>query len=101
MGEITSGPTVPFKTPASSGHVVGTTDGEYCGFSFRETDGSSIVFRLWDSTEAAEGDLLETISLGANESTSDHYPRSGRRVLNGIFFEKVSGAGAVEGVVFM
>lgn len=45
----------------------------YCGFSLRETAGSTATVLVYDGT-AATGTLLDTISLAANESAREFYP---------------------------
>lgn len=70
--------------------------GAYCGFTIRETAGSTAVVRLFDNASAASGTPLEEISLAANESRSELYvhPVWAR---NGIYVQVVSGtvAGSV------
>lgn len=67
----------------------------YCGFSIRETAGSTAVLRIYDNT-VNSGTLLDTIALGAGESAREWYP-GGLRAAIGIRVDIISGA--VEGSV--
>lgn len=68
----------------------------YCGFSLRETAGSTAAVRVYDNASAASGTLLDTISLAANESAREDYA-AGLQAENGIYIDIVSGT--VEGSV--
>lgn len=88
---------------SASGDVVeqvGVLDGGpkpviYYGFSVRETAGSTAVFRV--RTGGPTGDILDTVSLVANESARENYLPQGLRAYDGLYFELVSGA--VEGAI--
>lgn len=48
----------------------------YHGFAIRETTTTTVaVVRIYDSTSANSGTLLETLSIAANESVGDFYER--------------------------
>lgn len=97
MPEITGGPSQGFPIPGSSGPVDGANSGSYCGFTAYETSGSTRALVILYDNDSASGDILEIISLNANESSGDNYPRPGRQVLKGIYAEIT---GSVEGSVF-
>lgn len=68
----------------------------YCGFSVRETAGSTAAIRVYDNTSGS-GTLLDTISLAANESARENYGTDPLSAENGIYVDIVSGT--VEGSV--
>jgi hypothetical protein len=88
-------PAIPVALTGSD-QAVRTTHGTYCGFTIRETAGSTAVVRIYDHASAASGTIIDTIGLAANESAREFYP-NGIRVSNGIYVDIVSGA--VEGSV--
>lgn len=89
------GRTVQKVALTGSDQTVRSTEGIYCGFTIRETAGSTAVVRIYDNT-AASGTLLDTIGLAANESAREFYP-GGIWVSTGIYVDIVSGA--VEGSI--
>lgn len=88
------GPTArPYAVTSSA--AVRSDASVYCGFSLRETAGAAAVVRIYDNT-AADGTLLDTISLAADESAREFYP-GGIKAVAGIYFSLVSGT--VEGSI--
>lgn len=77
-------------------------EGDYCGYSFRNTGGGVASVQLWDSTSAGSGLLLDTVALtasgSAQSSQTQHYGKPGRWRQNGIFAVIT---GTVEGSVFV
>lgn len=67
----------------------------YCGFSVRETAGSTATLLFYDNASAASGTLVDTVALAAGESRSEFYP-GGIWCVNGIF---VDVTGTVQGSV--
>lgn len=57
-----------FSNGGTAGNAGGTG---YCGFSLRETAGSSALVRIRDS--GISGNILDEIPMGANEGVSDYY----------------------------
>lgn len=82
--------------PVSADEAALARAGNYHGFTFRETAGSTAVIRIYDNASAASGTLLDSISLSANESAREFY-ECGVRCKNGIYVDVVSGT--VEGSV--
>lgn len=88
---------------SGSSQALRPSAGMYRGFTMRETSGTTAaVVRLWDSASAASGNLVETISLSAKESTSDFLgggsgSDEGVILTAGLYVEIVSGS--VEGSV--
>ena len=76
--------------PAASG-ILYNSDGCVVLHSTRETAGAAAIYRLWDS-DGNSGQLLLTVSLSANESTRDFFPRHYLAFHTGLYFELVSGA---------
>lgn len=77
------------STPLTMSNMQQVTSGEstYCGFSIRETAGSTAVLRIRDGQA---GIILDPLTLAANESVGDYYPE-GLHVEAGIYVEQVSG----------
>jgi hypothetical protein len=99
MAELFEGGAVPFGIPAATGAVAGSSDGSYCGFTVRETSGTTAAtVAIYDSETGTNlGAPLEEISLAAGASLSKNYPRPGRRVSNGLWAVV---SGTVTGSVF-
>lgn len=68
----------------------------YYGFSLRETAGAAAVVRVRDSGVVG-GNILDTISLAANESAREFYAPGGKNCRGGLYVEIVSGT--VEGAI--
>ena len=69
----------------------------YRGFSLRETTGLAVALvRLWDAASAT-GNIIDEISLAANESARENYPIA-KVAKTGVYIEVVSGA--VAGSIF-
>lgn len=84
--------------PASSGPVVGSHNGDYLGYTVRETSGSAGArITLYDNASAASGPILEEITLTAGGSSEANYQAPGRWVGNGIYAQIT---GAIEGSIF-
>lgn len=89
---------VAFSAAVGTPQVVSATAKDYRGFSLRETAGANAVVRVYDNGSAASGTILDTISLGANESVREFYSAGGGvKTSNGIVVQLVSGA--VEGSI--
>jgi hypothetical protein len=91
----------PVSLPASASGQVGPQDqGElyYVGFSVCETASAAAAIRV-RANGSLTGDILDTISLVADESTGDNYDHP-RRAGSGIYIELVSGT-MPEGSVFI
>lgn len=86
-----------FALPGSSGYVTGTGEGEYLGFSLRETSGSAAATVVLFDNTAASGSILEEIQLAQGASQTVNYPRPGRQVTTGIFAQIT---GAATGAIF-
>lgn len=69
--------------------------GNYHGFVFRETAGSTATVKIYDDPDSANGVLLDTVALAANESVGAYYD-CGIRANTGIY---VDVTGTVEGSV--
>lgn len=76
---------------SGSSQVVKAVAWAYYGFTIRETAGATALVRIFDNASAASGTVLDEISLLANESARECYPRS-IRAENGIYVQVVSGA---------
>jgi hypothetical protein len=64
-------PIFPVNVPGSSQALVTRSCG-YRGFSLRETSGgASALVRLWDSTSAATGAILDEIALAPEETARE------------------------------
>lgn len=76
---------------ASNATVGGSNNGSlYRGFSLREVSGTgAAVIRIRDGS--ATGTILDTVSLVANESSSDHYGTSPLWANGKIYVQLVSG----------
>lgn len=72
--------------------------GRLAGYALRETAGAAAVVRLLDGPDA-NGDMLLSLSLAANESTRDWYLPGGISFTQGLFVVVVSGA--IEGNVYL
>lgn len=85
-----------YPIPGSSG-VLGVSSSEnlYFGFTLAETAGATAKVRLREAT--VTGTILDSITLGANESTDDWYGPQGMYVNGDIYVQLVSGT--VEGSV--
>lgn len=75
----------------------------YRGFTFTETTGTdSVVVTLYDNDSAAEGDVLDSIPIGAGGGVAAFYDSgatdSGIIVENGIYVD-ITGGGEVVGHV--
>lgn len=81
---------------SGSSQALETSEVTYYGFTFRETAGATAVVRI-RSGGVITGDILETVSLAASESTSDLLAPQGLRCPGGLYVEIVSGT--VEGAV--
>lgn len=78
-------------TGADQQAVARAQAGKYHGFSLRETSGTArAVVEIFDGTSPA-GELLDSISLAAGESTRESYAE-GIGLNNGIYVDVVSGA---------
>lgn len=78
-----------------SDQAVRAAPATYCGFSVRETAGSTASLLVYDNASAASGTLIDVINLAANESAREFYP-GGIHCVNGIF---VDVTGTVQGSV--
>jgi hypothetical protein len=58
---------------SGSDGAVRSTRSIYCGFSLRETAGTTATVLVYDGT-GASGTLLDSVSLAANESRAEFYP---------------------------
>jgi hypothetical protein len=92
----------PIALPASASGQVGPQGVDfscsYRGFSIREQTGSAAcVIRIRDGG-VITGNVLDTISLAAGESTGDEYAE-GRRADKGFYVQLVSGT-MPEGTLF-
>lgn len=82
--------------PVTGSGLLTNGNGEYNGFSFRETGGvGAAVIRVREGS--ATGDLLDTINIPSGTSKSEHYGTQGVSVDEGIYVEIVSGT--VEGCI--
>lgn len=71
---------------------------ELKGYSFRETTGNAAaVIELLDGNDA-NGEVVVTISLAANESTRDWFSETGIALTNGLYVNIVSGQ--IKGAVY-
>lgn len=60
------------SSAVGAGSEYGNDNGTwYCGFSLRETAGSTAVVRIRDGSSS--GTILDTIPFAANEGVSDYY----------------------------
>lgn len=88
------------QDPWICGNITGSSGvfrdkpGQLGGYSLRETAGATAVVRIYDNNSAASGVILATIGLAANASLDKEY-KWGKRALNGLYVQVVSGA--VEG----
>jgi hypothetical protein len=80
--------------PATSGAVTGSAS-SYFGFSIYNTSASAAATVLLYDGASAAGDLIETVTLGANESAREDYPNPIR--LNTAIYAVITGT--VTGVV--
>lgn len=81
---------------SGSSQAVTTRDCGYFGFALRETAGAAAVVRIRDGG-VITGDILDTVSLLANESAREWYGPQGIKGRSGLYVEIVSGT--VEGSV--
>jgi hypothetical protein len=87
-------------TSADVNVVPGVANLRYGGFSCRETAGLTALFNIKnDGTGGGSSTtIIETVSLGPNESTGEHYDPAGIASAGGISIDWVSGS--ITGVVF-
>lgn len=65
----------------------------YCGFSIRETAGSTALVRIFDHATAASGTVLDEVALAAGESAREFYGSDGAPMAQaGIYVQVVSGS---------
>jgi hypothetical protein len=91
-----SSPTTKAVALTGSDQAVRAATADYRGFAVRETAGSTAVIRIYDDPDSANGTLLDTIALTANESMAAYYS-PGIAATTGIYVDIVSGT--VEGSI--
>lgn len=85
-------------SPGASGQLIAGS-GRLIGWSWRETSGVAVAaFQLLDGGLTGSG-MLETVSLGAGESTRDWQPLHAMPYYGSVFLNTLSGA--FEGVVWL
>lgn len=86
--------------PVTGDQLIWTGRARYCGFSLRETAGSTAVVRIYDNTTNS-GTIIDTIALAPGESAREFYPdddgTGGIQAITGIYCKVVSGT--IEGSV--
>lgn len=92
-----------FPVPGSSG-IVGpvaasaTNTVTYYGYALRETGGTAgAVIRI--HAGSAAGTILDTISIATSGQAAVSYLPQGLQAVGGVYVERVSGAGTIEGSI--
>lgn len=80
----------------SDATVAAQTGLRYCGFSAKETSGTTaVLFNIVHGATGAAGTVLDYVRLAPGETTRDWYGTEGRSADSGLSIDWISGAASV------